>query len=289
MALKQLRRAFSSSPCGPPTLVTSAALSAAARIIDAGPADAFARARIPHALRSPLRGDLKDPSSPFSILSPPDAALLFEALAVPAAGPTIVYDTGEALPAIRLAWLLSFYGAQRVSVLDGGFTAHIAAGGAVHTAFSSAAAPPPPPPPPLAAVAPQRRMLALRDDVLLAQGSGCSACQIIDARSPAEFAGADARGLPRVGHVPGAINVPHAALLHPGTRRFLPAEELQRLFAARGVDLARPSIVLCLAGVRAAVAAVGVQAAGGGGEVRGYGGSMPEWAEDERLPMTVLK
>ena len=107
--------------------------------------------------------------------------------------------------------------------------------------------------------------------------------QVIDARTPAEFSGADARGLPRLGHIPGAINVPFQALLQRGV--FLPAAELRAAFEARGVDLARPSIVMCLAGVRAAVVAVGVAAAGGSGGVAVYEGSAQEWAEDPALPV----
>ena len=41
-----------------------------------------------------------------------------------------MYDTGEALAACRLAWLFSYYGLPNVRVLNGGFTAFLATGGA---------------------------------------------------------------------------------------------------------------------------------------------------------------
>ncbi|MDP9435804.1 MAG: hypothetical protein M3P93_11685 [Actinomycetota bacterium] len=43
------------------------------------------------------------------------------------------------------------------------------------------------------------------------------------------------------GHIPGAVNLPAAAVLHPVTGRFRAHEELRRLFAAAGVRQAAKS------------------------------------------------
>jgi thiosulfate/3-mercaptopyruvate sulfurtransferase len=271
-----------------PTLCTPAQLSSAFLLIDVGSADSYNRAHIPGAVRSPLRGDLKDPHHLTGVLPSSAMGALFDALGLPPgdlAGDTVVYDTGEALAACRLAWLLSYYGVPNVRVLDGGFTAYLASGRPVRTSFSAL-----PGPAPAAAQqpvlprtpAPQRALLVGTAEVLAASKGGAAAPQIIDARTPAEFAGADARGLPRVGHVPGAVNVPFQALLQRGA--FLPAADLRAALQARGVDVARPAIVMCLAGVRAAVVAAGVVAAGGE-HVAVYEGSAQEWAADPSLPI----
>lgn len=272
-----------------PTLCAPAQLSSARLIIDVGTSDSFNRAHVPGAVRSPLRGDLKDPHHPTGVLPASAMGALFDALGAPAGesvGATVVYDTGEMLAACRLAWLLSFYGLPNVRVLNGGFAGYLAAGGAARSSFS---VPPPPPPPALEpalprAPAPQRALLVGAAEVLAACRAqpGAAVPQIIDARTPAEFSGADARGLPRTGHVPGALNVPFQALLQRGA--FLPPGELKAALLARGWDPERPTIVMCLAGVRAAVAAMGVVAAGGN-NVAVYEGSAQEWAADASLPL----
>ena len=273
-----------------PTLCAPGDLASARLIIDVGTSDSFNRAHIPGALRSPLRGDLKDPHHPTRALPASAMGALFDALAVPSSddgGDIIVYDTGEALAACRLAWLFSYYGLPNVRILNGGFAAFLASGGAARSAFSApptAAATLPQPSPPRVPL-PQRALLVGTAEMLAASrgGGGALVPQIIDARTPAEFLGEDARGLPRLGHIPGAINVPFQALLQRGA--FLPAAELRAALEARGVDLERPTIVMCLAGVRAAAAAVGVAAAGGSGSVAVYEGSAQEWAEDPALPL----
>ena len=256
------------------------------RVIDMGTADAFSRAHLPGALRSPLRGDLKGPDG-VSPLSLPDAAHLFSALSLHASQPALVYDSGEALPAARLAWILRYYGHPDVAVLDGGFGAYLECGGAVPQPCTAYAAAPAPAAPaaPLLAPTPQPELLARAQDVLAALHTAGGA-QLLDARSPAEFCGASAHGLPRAGHIPGAINVPFADCLAPGTRRYLPQPELQAVLSARGVDLGRPAIVLCLAGVRASVLLMALHAAGApSAGVRLYDGSMAEWSQDPSLPI----
>ena len=131
-------------------------------------------------------------------------------------------------------------------------------------------------------------MLAETQDVLAAmEGSGA---QVLDARSPAEFTGDSTHGLPRGGHIPGAINVPFGdCLLADGSRRYLPAQQLRALLQARGVDLARPAIVMCLAGVRASLLQSALHDAGAPlGSVRLYDGSMIAWQQaDTQLPLVM--
>jgi 3-mercaptopyruvate sulfurtransferase SseA len=52
--------------------------------------------------------------------------------------------------------------------------------------------------------------------------------QLLDARAPSEFAG-HAGSTRRLGHIPGALNVPAAATTEPRTGRFRSAEEMRAL------------------------------------------------------------
>ncbi|MGC2519259.1 MAG: sulfurtransferase [Burkholderiales bacterium] len=87
--------------------------------------------------------------------------------------------------------------------------------------------------------------------------------QIIDARTPREYAGEDIRAI-RGGHIPGAVNIPYEQnWVDPGTPRKLaqhevrdssgmalkPADQLKALYAKFDPD--KETIVYCQSGVRA--------------------------------------
>ena len=93
------------------------------------------------------------------------------------------------------------------------------------------------------------------------------ATQVVDARTPKEYAGEDVRAI-RGGHIPGAINLPFEdnwvdpqasaklAARQVSTRAGMslkPAEDLRRLYA--GLDPEREVVVYCQSGVRASVTA----------------------------------
>jgi thiosulfate/3-mercaptopyruvate sulfurtransferase len=99
-------------------------------------------------------------------------------------------------------------------------------------------------------------------DEVVAAVKGRSA-QLVDARTPKEFAGEDIRAL-RGGRIPGAVNVPYEqnwqdpqalAKLQRGQTRdsagmsLKPADELRKLYA--GLDPNKETIVYCQSGVRA--------------------------------------
>lgn len=91
--------------------------------------------------------------------------------------------------------------------------------------------------------------------------------QIVDARTPKEFAGEDVRAI-RGGHIPGAVNLPFEdnwvdpqtgaklATKQVNTRAGMslkPMDDLQKLYA--GLDREREVVVYCQSGVRASVTA----------------------------------
>ena len=63
--------------------------------------------------------------------------------------------------------------------------------------------------------------------------------QVVDARGPGKFDGTQEDVFPfkKLGHIPNAINVPWADLIHPDSGAFIAADALAARFAAAGIDL----------------------------------------------------
>ncbi|MCS7314787.1 MAG: sulfurtransferase [Bryobacterales bacterium] len=113
---------------------------------------------------------------------------------------------------------------------------------------------------------------------------------LVDVRSPAEFTGEILAppGLPetcqRGGHIPGARNIPWAeACNEDGT--FKTAEELRKIYGARGVDGAKPVITYCRIGERSSHTWFVLRYLLGFGEVKNYDGSWTEWGNLVGVPI----
>jgi thiosulfate/3-mercaptopyruvate sulfurtransferase len=99
---------------------------------------------------------------------------------------------------------------------------------------------------------------------------GAEGVQILDARSKGRWSGKEPEpreGL-ESGHMPGSISVPVSELLDPVKKTILPAEELRKVFEAKGVDPNRPIINSCGTGVTAAIIDAALSEAGYSGEGR---------------------
>jgi thiosulfate/3-mercaptopyruvate sulfurtransferase len=187
----------------------------------------------------------------------------------------VIYEQEGVFSGPRAWWTLRTFGAQNVYLLDGGLRAWSEAGLPTHSG------------PVHRAPAVFRAKLdetAVKDfsqvlQMIAARG------QILDARSAGRFAGTLPEPRPGIssGHMPGATGIPYTELVEEG--RLKPAEELRRIFIAKGVDLQQPITTTCGSGVTAAVLAFGLEAAGAK-QVSLYDGS---WSEYAARPEAVIE
>ena len=267
------------------TLVSAAELAACggARIVDcrfdladpARGAAAYAAGHIPGAVYAHLDRDLSGPplddAGRHPLPRPAPLRALFGRLGIAAGQQVVCYDDmGGALAAARLWWLLRYMGHTAVAVLDGGWQAWRAAGGATaddesrvaETAFEGE---------PRAA---QRVVLAEVPALRHA---------LVDARDPARFRGEVEPIDPRAGHIPGAANHPFRRNLDAGGN-FLPPAALREAFVQSLGTLPTASTVhYCGSGVSACHNVL-AQVHAGLPEPRLYAGSWSEWCRDPGRP-----
>lgn len=216
--------------------------------------------------------DIVDPNDPIpSQIAPPDRfGALMLALGVGDDTLVVAYDDYNTIFASRLAWALRYYGHDAVRVLDGGWARWKAEGRPVDDGV---------PHPPPARFTPRARPALRRTADQVA--SRPADALLIDARPPAQYRG-EASAASRAGHIPGAKNVHYASLVDQATGKLLPRDELARVFAAAGIDVAalpRDIVCYCNGGITATVPVTAL-AVLGRADVAVYDGSWNEWGND---------
>lgn len=251
------------------------------RIIDCATVEAYRRAHIPGAVQLPVHFYIKDEDPDGGdhgtfVMKMPAFEALMGGLGIANDTTVITYDDNNALVASRLWWVLNFYGHTNVKVLNGGWHRWLNENRPV--TFHATR-----PPKATFHARPVEDIHASSEDVL--NSFNDPACQILDARSDAEWNGTNNRGNKRAGHVPNARHLEWTRFVESSdTRRFLPADEIEALLKDAGISRDKPTITYCQGGIRAAHAAF-VMTLLGYEDVRVYDGSMRDWANREDTPL----
>ncbi len=240
----------------------------------------FAAGHIPGAQFVHLDRDLSGPIGPATGRHPlPDPAALaarLGALGVANSSQVIAYDQGNGMFAARVWWLLRWLGHTRVAVLNGGFAAWRAAGGAIESSVRATK-----PQAFVPRVAVGATVNAQEVDTLRTKPSEL----LVDARAADRFAGQNETIDPVAGHVPGAVNHPFARNIGVDGR-FLSREELRAAWLTTLGSRAPAAVVaMCGSGVTACHNLLALEHAGLPG-ARLYPGSWSEWIKDPSRPVT---
>ncbi|MFA7503069.1 MAG: rhodanese-like domain-containing protein [Burkholderiaceae bacterium] len=234
------------------------ALERGVQVWDVRPDKDYAKAHLPGALTvGNAAAVLREPNSE-DFLPTAEVARILGAAGIDPDRETVVYGARGGWQAYFGRYTLRYFGADKVSVYHDGMEAWQAAGLPVETGTPTAE-------PITLALEPDPAVAVTTAEML--ERVGDPDVQIVDARTPGEFAGTDIRAL-RGGHVPGAVNIPYEMnWSDPETPGKLARKEvadnsgmalkgdarLEALYARLDPD--KETVVYCQSGARASQAA----------------------------------
>jgi thiosulfate/3-mercaptopyruvate sulfurtransferase len=181
---------------------------------------------------------------------------------------------GSPIAATRMFFTLDYIGHPSARVLNGGFNAWKASGGAIETGPARAGA--------FAALTPKPQQARIVSADWIKERLSSDKMTLLDARPDAEFTGADGGmgGAHVKGHLPDAQQLVWNSLLD-SSGTFLPDTELRKKFDAIGARQNTPLVSYCMVGMRASVTYFVARHLGY--DARLYDGSIVDWTR-RKLP-----
>ena len=237
----------------------------------------YDEAHVPGAVFVDWTRDITDPDDPVPAqVAPRDRfADLMGSLGIGDDAHVVVYDHDGGQFATRLWWALTYYGHDRVSVLDGVWNK-----GTDEDRPTTAEVPNPAP----ATFTPKIRNGWRKEAEEVLSASRTGDALVLDARDEGQYTGAVTRGEGHPGHVPGAKHL-HADGLFGPDGTFLSDEDLEERLREAGVpeDRETPVVAYCNGGVAATVPLFALHRLGYK-DLSNYDGSWNEWGVREDLP-----
>lgn len=245
---------------------------------------------IPGSRELDIENRFSDPSSdlPHTLLQPDAFQREARALGISRGSMIVVYDRVGVYSSPRAWAMFRAMGHDRVAVLDGGLPAWVAAGLPTETSPRAASAP--------GDFVASKNPDAFCDVHAVASALSSADTVVLDARPAERFKGLAPEPRPglRLGHMPGAINLPFKDLLDRGGKMKSSAD-LAMIFAQK-TGTKKELVMSCGSGVTACVVALAAEIVNrekaAGFRVRVYDGSWSEWGRqaddgsDER-PVTA--
>ena len=218
--------------------------------------------------------EISDHSNPAPHMLPTaeEFGAAMERLGIGSSDRIVIYDNSPLRTAARGWFMLRHFGARDLALLDGGFQKWTAEGRPVESGEPAQRA---------------ARFDAIeRPEEVVTKGQilGGLSCAFVDARGAPRFEGAEAEPRPGVasGHIPGARNIPYAALYNEdGT--FRDRGQLRQIFGDAKADPHQPFVASCGSGVTAASLVFAAHLLGSD-KARLYDGSWSEWGADPATP-----
>ncbi len=195
----------------------------------------------------------------------------------------VIYDGGNSMFAAHLWWMLRWVGHSKAAILDGGWPAWLAAGGASQRGAAAM---------PAATAAgaakgheyPACEAMRTVDATAVLANIDAPVFTVLDARAANRYRGEVEPMDPVAGHIPGAVNYP-STLNVQEDGRFKPAADLRRGFDSILQGRPPQNIVhQCGSGITACHNLFAMELAGLTGSAL-YPGSWSEWCSDPARPV----
>lgn len=249
---------------------------------DAG-LNSYLEAHIPGAVYAHLDDDLSSPVTASSGRHPlPDADKFATFLARSGWCPgklLVAYDDAGGSIAVRLWWLMKYFGHDCAALLDGGIGAWCDAGFELESGHADTTGVP------AVSLSANENLVLSTADII--EGLSSEKIVLADARAAKRFAG-EVEPIDTVaGHIPGSINYPFSENLTP-RQTFKSADELRPgIRKLIGGHKTQDLVHLCGSGVTACLNIFAAELAGLGGS-KLYVGSWSEWIRDPSRPVGTL-
>jgi thiosulfate/3-mercaptopyruvate sulfurtransferase len=268
-------------PKSPPVLMTFDALqdqlnAPFLRLLDAHPRADYVKAHIPGAVWVDAKAVEKLAARPGGLEDKDAWEAWIAPLGITPQTEVLIYDAHRQLDAARLWWLLSYLGAEKVGLIDGGFPLWQRQGRPMATETVKVD------PKPFRVTFRTSRH-ATRSEVLEAMKA--KSAQIIDARSAPEYSGTELRSK-RGGHIPSACSLEWANLVDQ-EGGFLDETALRAKLERSGVKSGEPVITHCQGGGRASVDAFVMERLGF--PTCNYYLGWSDWGNTEETPVETAK